>query len=502
MAKYEQQLLKGIRIEKLKHIKDLTIELDTSKNLTALIGINGCGKSSILHMISCLYHPPIIKVKDEKTGKISSKTEEPIFRFSKYLKTTPDDKWTDTKITMTHNYRTGKEVYENMEEYYSKTDRWSPKYSRRPQRVVRYLGIDTCVPDVELESKDVIKSYKSNSLMSKLDLMVIETLGFIMNRKYSEYEQLDAGRKKFKRIKWDEEKYNSLSMSAGEQRVLKILETIHSAPKYSMILIDEIDLLIHSFSLKRLLVKINEIAQSKKMQIIFTTHSLTIMQFDDIIDIKHIHNTPQKSFCLNGNDINLIERMSGEKVTQFEIFVEDNLSEQIVKKICRELKVASKIDVFKFGAASNCFSVAAGLIMADKLTDNTLLIIDGDVIKTDEEKKAVIKKVITGNTYIAEKQREKVLSHIIQYNLPEQMSPEKYIYDSICNMETNDEFIEVCRRLPLFEDPHDIVIELANYFNYDKKEVMKELVEFASKHDMWDDFTGSVKQKISRKILI
>lgn len=44
-------------------------------------------------------------------------------------------------------------------------------------------------------------------------------------------------------------------MGAGEQRVFKILSALYSVPKYSLVLIDEVDLLLHTNALRRLIKK-------------------------------------------------------------------------------------------------------------------------------------------------------------------------------------------------------------------------------------------------------
>src|SRR5271156_6351143 len=54
--------------------------------------------------------------------------------------------------------------------------------------------------------------------------------------------------------------YSSLSMGAGEQRIFYILSEIIGAPNFGLILIDEIDLLLHEDALTRLLKIINELA--------------------------------------------------------------------------------------------------------------------------------------------------------------------------------------------------------------------------------------------------
>ena len=50
-------------------------------------------------------------------------------------------------------------------------------------------------------------------------------------------------------------------MGAGEQRVIKILQTAYSAYQYSLILIDEIDLLLHVDAFRKLIQTLSYIAR-------------------------------------------------------------------------------------------------------------------------------------------------------------------------------------------------------------------------------------------------
>ncbi len=93
----------------------------------------------------------------------------------------------------------------------------------------------------------------------------------------------------------DNMRYSSLSMGAGEQRVLKILKTVYAANAYSVILIDEIDLLLHVLALKRLIKKLSDIAIKKNLQIIFTTHSMEVRKFQDIVDIRYLDPLEEKN---------------------------------------------------------------------------------------------------------------------------------------------------------------------------------------------------------------
>ena len=84
--------------------------------------------------------------------------------------------------------------------------------------------------------------------------------------------------------------YSALSMGAGEQRLIKILTVVYHAAPYSLILIDEIDLLLHSNAQKQLIKQLSDLAQRKNLQIIFTTHSLEIGKLTEFVDIRYLYH--------------------------------------------------------------------------------------------------------------------------------------------------------------------------------------------------------------------
>ena len=48
------QTLNRVKFSHLKGINNLGIDF-SGKQLTAILGVNGCGKSTILHALACLY---------------------------------------------------------------------------------------------------------------------------------------------------------------------------------------------------------------------------------------------------------------------------------------------------------------------------------------------------------------------------------------------------------------------------------------------------------------
>ncbi|MGB5990029.1 MAG: ATP-binding cassette domain-containing protein [Marinifilaceae bacterium] len=134
-----QQRLHSIDFELLKNIRNVNFSIEPN-NVTGIFGINGCGKSTLIHAIACLYKPT------------DSDKERKNHKFSSYFTPTTHSAWKGSLFTIEHSYRkNGKEVSHEKKEYRKDDSRWAPQYSRRPERDVYFIGIDTSVPDIEKE---------------------------------------------------------------------------------------------------------------------------------------------------------------------------------------------------------------------------------------------------------------------------------------------------------------------------------------------------------------
>ncbi|HCD8994779.1 TPA: AAA family ATPase, partial [Escherichia coli] len=114
--------------------------------------------------------------------------------------------------------------------------------------------------------------------------------------------------------------YSSLSMSAGEQKIFLILETILKADKNALILIDELDLLLHDEALKKLIDVISIHAEDKNKQIIFTTHREMVTTLSDKINIRHVVNIQGRSYSFEETKPDAINRLTGKSTTPIEIY--------------------------------------------------------------------------------------------------------------------------------------------------------------------------------------
>ena len=373
-----EQRLHKLSVKRLKNLIDLEITFEPH-NVTAILGPNGNGKSTILHALASAFSP-------NKIGED--------YKFSKFFLPNTDALWSESELSIKHTYRLGKNLHENVWREYKKTQvRWTPRYANRPRRDVYYIGIDKCVPMIESEKRQSKINYSTKVVSDQIVHTVLEKASYILNRQYSTFNLHKEGGREFVGVEVKDLKYSALSMSAGEQKVFYILDKVFRAEKYSLIIIDELDLLLHDMAMKRLIEVIVERAISKSLQVIFTTHRESVLELENLINIRHIASTDTKTLCFNETKPDAIARLTGVHAPSLEVFVEDDLAFALVQKIASQLSLKKHVEIKMFGAAVNCFTLLSGLTLKGESCHNLIAVIDGDVYSTKEERIELINRV-------------------------------------------------------------------------------------------------------------
>ncbi len=477
---FPKQRLKEVSIQKLKGINNLSFTID--KELVALMGVNGSGKSTILHALACAYAP--YQNGDD-------------YRFSYFFTPNPDASWNGSCFTIVnYDYNEQKDIPKT---YEKKEDRWV-RYNTRPQRDVYFLGISSCMPAIEVEKKTTYISYTSKELTDKSTNRIKDTAAVILNKDYDGLFLHEAAKKKYMGVHTKAGMaYSALSMGAGEQRVIKILQTVYSANQYSLVLIDEIDLLLHADAFRKLIMKLSEIAKEKNLQIIFTTHSLEMQYLSEYADIRYI--VPQKEKTLVYDSINpdLLYQMSGELKKTFTIYVEDNFASAIVWKVARDLNMQRHISVIKYGSIDNAFVIAAGKILSEDVNiENVLIVTDGDRFATIEEKEKRLKNVLTGTEKEHDIKIQQALAMMTQFNLPKDISPEKYIHSLLITMDDSLEYVRCAKNIIMVNDSHEWIDKIAEQIGVGEQ-VYYSIMDIIAENKEWMSFVGSIYNWIKEK---
>lgn len=485
-----QQQLHSIKIYGLKNIVDLNMSFDGSP-VTAILGPNGNGKSTVLHALACAFQPA-------ENGEN--------YKFSSFFLPNTDALWQGSHLEINHSYRSGVDFIQNeITEFRKNTDRWMPKYARRPYRDICYIGIDKCVPMIESETKSTRINYSTTNIAEQIVLTMLEKASYVLNRQYTALNIHDAAGKKFIGVEENGLKYSALSMSAGEQKVFYILEKVYRATKNSLILIDEIDLLLHDGAMRRLVEVIHERAMAKNLQVVATTHRETILDQDHLVNVRHIVSKKGKSLCFNETKPDAINRLTGVQPRPIEVFVEDDLSASIVKKLTGQLKGVKYVSVQRFGAAINCFTTVAGLLLGGEDCNSALFVLDGDVYRTEEEKTNQINRVLTGDDEQSVTYRRLAIQKISQYTIPQGLMPEQYLHQIIVGMPENEseefnEIIECAKEIVAVNDGHQYIEDIIFRQGWARSEGLVKIVDLVSLSDQWNEYVQDVREWLRQQI--
>lgn len=489
-----QQVLKKIKIQKLKNLTDLTLDF-TEQPLTAILGPNGVGKSTILHAISCINNPvtvPVITINH---------------RLSEFFTPTTHSVWTGSSFDVYQDYREGQNLTtDHLTRFRKQNQRWSPRYITRIERYTSFIGIRTCVPRIETETQKARIQFNTTALTDNISNQVRQLAGEVMDRNYTVYNEHRAGNsRRYIGVGHNGIDYSSLSMGAGEQRIFYILSQVIKAPNYGLIVIDEIDLLLHQDALFRLLQRLNQIAIQKHLQIIFTTHAQSILSLK-YIAFRHLYQTPIKTLCFTQTKPDALQRLTGHQVRPLEVFVEDDLAFALIKKISSEEGLSKYVSIKKFGAAINCFTSACGAILNNlDNQENMLFVLDGDEFRTEDNKRDKIGRVLTGTTPLNETQRQLAFGRITQFTIPENINPERYYHQLICalgdqNLTTEQlEIVNAARQIGNPGDGHRYFDDLIARMDYTRDVGLSKLVDLLSLSNEWTDIKGNIRSWLDQK---
>ncbi len=117
-----------------------------------------------------------------------------------------------------------------------------------------------------------------------------------------------------------------------------------------------------------------------------------ITTLSDKINIRHVVNIQGRSYSFEETKPDAINRLTGESTTPIEIYVEDDLAVAIINKICSSLKASKYVKIFKFGAASNAFTLLASTLIRGDNLSGKLYILDGINIPQKMKRKLLLIK--------------------------------------------------------------------------------------------------------------
>ncbi|MFW2500390.1 AAA family ATPase [Clostridium diolis] len=414
-------MIHSIQINDFRLFKDVNIKL--GKYMTVLSGKNALGKTTVLAMIgnSCELKTsdgkPILQkqfrteFRDifQASPKFDlSGSNKCVVNFSEYE--SPDN-ITDFRRCRTtwqkiSNVNPGKR-FRLIPEQYNKDKKISS--SKYPYPVL-YLGLSRLFPIGESEDNDIsVSNVKLTGEEKKEFLENYCQILSLFEENEMVIDAIDIGETTRKKgVGVSTSAYDSLCNSAGQDNVGQILLSImsfkrlknnNSNYKGGIILIDELDATLHPAAQIRLINYLLKCCRELKLQVVFTTHSFTILEKisrkinfnkkDKVNDIEIIYITKDNkilevlknpSYDRIYNDLNLSTVLDiNNRIT---VYSEDNEARWFIEKLLKEYQYRLNLVNIKMSYGN--------LLLLNKSDPtyfgNVLFILDGDVSDNEIEK--------------------------------------------------------------------------------------------------------------------
>jgi hypothetical protein len=180
------------------------------------------------------------------------------------------------------------------------------------------------------------------------------------------------------------EEYSEFHFGAGESSIIRMVSLIELAPPESLILIEELENGLHPVATVRMTEYLIEVANRKKIQVIFTTHS------DDALRV-----LPSQAIWVATNDrifqgkldIKSLRAITGETDpnSKLVIFVEDGFAKIWTEAILRQTpKIAlDHIEIHSMKGDGTAVSINAHRRKDPSVTTPSICLIDGDSLQIE-----------------------------------------------------------------------------------------------------------------------
>ena len=356
--------IKSVRLNKVRGFNGAQVNFDFP--VTALVGPNGGGKSTVLGAAACAY-------KSIKPGTFFPKSS------------IGDNSMAEWSIE-----------YELIDKARNKTGTVRRSSSFRQLKWVRrevvsrplsYFGISRTVPAGERpQFKKLMRpSYSHPSPLEQLPAQASSEIEHILGKSVQGFLRTPIGSNDTFHVGRNQDnEYSEFHFGAGESSIIRIVTDIELLPESSLILIEEIENGLHPVATQRLVEYLISAAERRRIQAIFTTHS------DDALSI-----LPHEAVwsCLDGStqqgklNVGTLRAITGKIDTALAIFVEDAFARFVAESVIREFLADSydQIEVHAVSGDGNAVRIHKNRLNDPSSKHRSLCLIDGDSQQRDNE---------------------------------------------------------------------------------------------------------------------
>jgi len=351
--------MRSLRLTNVRSFVNQTIHFDFP--VTAIIGTNGGGKSTILGASALAY-------KSVKPGDFF-----------------PKSNIGDTSMA---NWRIDYDLLDrklNPAAPLTRSARFVAAKWRRENLVERDVVVAPIQRTVPANEQSKFKEFiglAQNTQITKtpIDSAIIGYVSRILGKDASHYQRVALQSDPNKSILTGMRQANDYSQfhfGAGEASIIEMVSRIEAADENSLILIEEIENGLHPVATQKMVEYLFDVASRKKGQVVFTTHSEYAL---DILPPKAIWA------CIDGTayqgklTIESLRALTGAVTKDGIIFVEDEFAKDLVEEMLRQYApdIFDRIQVHKAGGYPYVVEVLKHHNANPTITKPAIAVIDGD----------------------------------------------------------------------------------------------------------------------------
>jgi len=328
--------------------------------ITALVGENGVGKSTVLQAVAACYR--------------GDNFASDFF---------PDTPWEEVrsaeiKVSMREGIASGS-ITTSVRK---RTERWRGNDERK-ERNVEYIDLRRIQPIAARTGyARMAKKEVRETSYDVFDDETLETLSRILGRNYQHAKlsttDIDSSRK-VPVVSRDGGNYSGFHSGAGETTIAELLPRM--LPKYSILLIDEIETSLHPRTQRRLLRHLATLCRNTESQCILTTHSPYIL--DELPPEGRIYlmeSEGQKRIISGVSPAFAMTKMDDEIYPESDVYVEDERSATLLSEIITNSKQRDLIlryQAIPFGSANVGRSLGQ-MVKEKRFPRPSAVFLDGD----------------------------------------------------------------------------------------------------------------------------
>lgn len=344
--------------------------------VTAIIGPNGGGKTTVLGAAACAYKAVQPKRFFAKSGKYDESMQDWTIEHELI------DRGKDSRDTIKRTARFARQ-------------RWNRDALDRKTLV---FGVSRTVPAIERKE---LSSYASNNFVVKdqdiheLSADVASAVSKILDKDVSAFRRMEVDSRGTVTLLTGATKtgttYSEFHFGAGESSIIRMVNEIESIvdDEQPLIIIEEIENGLHPVATIRMVEYLIDVAQRKGVQCIFSTHSNDALK---PLPNEAIWTATNDRLFQGKLDIASLRAITGQVEQKLAIFVEDDFAKMWLEAMLRQQGYSlDHIGIFPMQGDGTAVKMNEYHNRNPALTVKSICIIDGDSKEVNDAEKRIFR---------------------------------------------------------------------------------------------------------------